>query len=496
MTSSGRRLKKRNMDEHDGSLSGSNGGKKLKGVQKVSKRKSSKAKSSRPQRVAARNARNMLSKITGTSTDEDDDDDDSEDNTSNCESGLQDLTVQNNRGDGYLQNAQEKCTKEDKLVLVEDMAKPPELPESQSVLGNRKKIVLKFSLRDSKKPVSPEESRLNGENHIDFVNLSSGPIEENNIKISSEDPGASSSNVSGFGLSQYHTRGDLTGASTASSHEICNEGDKNWSRSDKHSCCDPVDISEVFGTNHSQELKVDPPPKITRLKIKTKAISKDSSSPSELKYSRTGGDLTSNGGDVMSETPSYLGQDKISGVPDRGGEGLGRSISLHGVNKREKTHKARSDLKGFDSVIKENSSPANDHCDSGTDLSEDENGDAIRRTRSMKMKATQREPSAQNHNLGVKMGHELVGMSKNAAGDEFLSEEWVSSSKTAVRPRSAKNKRGKYSDNDTRFIRRESNQPIRKLSWLSLSKHEDGYRYIPQLGDEVVYLRQVFSLFS
>jgi PH-interacting protein len=94
------------------------------------------------------------------------------------------------------------------------------------------------------------------------------------------------------------------------------------------------------------------------------------------------------------------------------------------------------------------------------------------------------------------MGHELVGMSKNAAGDEFLSEEWVSSSKTAVRPRSAKNKRGKYSDNDTRFIRRESNQPIRKLSWLSLSKHEDGYRYIPQLGDEVVYLRQVFSLFS
>ncbi|KAJ6873348.1 hypothetical protein NC651_032276 [Populus alba x Populus x berolinensis] len=88
------------------------------------------------------------------------------------------------------------------------------------------------------------------------------------------------------------------------------------------------------------------------------------------------------------------------------------------------------------------------------------------------------------------MGHELVGMSKNAAGDGFLSEEWVSSWKTAVRSRSAKNKRGKYSDNDTRFIRRESNQPIRKLSWLSLSKHEDGYRYIPQLGDEVVYLRQ------
>ncbi|KAB5527371.1 hypothetical protein DKX38_021218 [Salix brachista] len=478
MTSSGRRLKKRNMDERDSSLSGSNGGKKLKGVKKA-KRKSSKAKSSRPQRVAARNARNMLSKITGTSTDEDDEDV-SEDDTSNCESGLQDLTVQNNRGDGYLHNAEEKCTREDKLVLVEDMARPPELLESQSVLGNRKKIVLKFSLRDSKKPMSPE-SRLNGENHIFSVDPSSGPIEENNIKLSSEDLGASSSNVSGFGLSQYHTRGDLTGASTASSNEICNVGDKNWSRSDKHSCCDPVDISEVFGANHSQELKVDPPPKITRLKIKTKSILKDS---------RTVGDLTSNGGDVMSETPSCLGQDKISGVPDRGGEGLGRSISLYDVNKRERTHKARSDLEGFDSAIKENPSPANDHCGSGIDLSEAENGDAICRTRSMKMKATQREPNAQNHSLGVKMGHELVGTSKNAAGDEFLSEEWMSSSKMTVRSRSVKNKKGKYSDNDTRLIRRESNQPIRKLSWLSLSKHEDGYRYIPQLGDEVVYLRQ------
>ncbi|CAK7348420.1 unnamed protein product [Dovyalis caffra] len=483
MASSERRLKKRNMDERDGSISGSNGGKKLKGVQKVSKRKSSKAKSSRPQRVAARNARNMLSKITGTSTDEDDGDD-SEDDTSNSESGLQDLNVQNSNGDEYLHNEQEESTKEEKLVLVEHMTKPPELPESQSVIGNRKKIVLKFSLRDSKKLVSPEERRPNGENHADFVNLS-GPIEENRIKISSDNLGASSSNVSGFGLSQYQTRVDTPGAYTASSNETCNEGDKDWSGSEKRSCCDPVDKSD-----HSQELKEYPPPKITRLKIRTKANLKDSRSSSKLKYLRTVGDLTSNGDDVMSETPSYLGQDKLLGVPDRGEEGLGRSISLYGEHKREKTHKTRSDLEGFDGVIEENSLPANDYCGSGIDLSEAENGDAIRRTRSMKMKATQREPSAQNHNLTVKMGYGLFGTSKNAAGNEVLSEDWVSSSKMAVKSRSAKNRRGRYSDNAAIFIRRESNQPVRKLSWLILSKHEDGYRYIPQLDDEVVYLRQ------
>jgi hypothetical protein len=33
---------------------------------------------------------------------------------------------------------------------------------------------------------------------------------------------------------------------------------------------------------------------------------------------------------------------------------------------------------------------------------------------------------------------------------------------------------------------------VKMLSWLMLSEaHEEGCRYIPQLGDEVVYLRQV-----
>lgn len=36
-----------------------------------------------------------------------------------------------------------------------------------------------------------------------------------------------------------------------------------------------------------------------------------------------------------------------------------------------------------------------------------------------------------------------------------------------------------------------ANHPVGKLSWLMLSEYEEGYRYIPQLDDEVIYLRQV-----
>lgn len=210
MSSSGRRAKKRNLDECDGSIAGSNGAKKLKSGGKVSKRKSSMAKASRPQRVAARNALNMFSRITGTSTDGEDEDY-SEDDTSNSESDLQDSNIQVSKSDRYLQNVQEKCTKEEKLVLDKDIANRPELPESQSVIGNRKKLVLKFSLRDSKKSVFPKESRLNDENHADLVNSSSRPLQETSIDVSSKDPGSSLTNVFGVELSQDQNRIGITG---------------------------------------------------------------------------------------------------------------------------------------------------------------------------------------------------------------------------------------------------------------------------------------------
>lgn len=257
------------------------------------------------------------------------------------------------------------------------------------------------------------------------------------------------------------------GASSAACTGACDEGEKDC----------------------SQELNENPSRQLRTLKLRTKRISKDLTSSSQPD------DLTGDGGDIVTENPPFLKQNQIMGQPDKS-VGSGRSISLYDVHKMEKSHKFKADCEGFDGDMEENALNAIDHCSSGIGFSVAATDDAICRTRSMKMKVTARELNAVNHNFRVKIGHELVGTSKNS-GIEVLSDERMSNSKLTVRSRSARNRRGGCHGNDERFSSGwKSNHPIRKLSWLILSKHEEGYRYIPQQGDEVVYLRQVFSNLS
>lgn len=66
---------------------------------------------------------------------------------------------------------------------------------------------------------------------------------------------------------------------------------------------------------------------------------------------------------------------------------------------------------------------------------------------------------------------------------------WRPPSKT-VGLRSSRNRRESSNFPDTHPLGKQHQTPL-KYSWLMLLEHEDSYRYIPQLGDEVVYLRQV-----
>jgi hypothetical protein len=65
---------------------------------------------------------------------------------------------------------------------------------------------------------------------------------------------------------------------------------------------------------------------------------------------------------------------------------------------------------------------------------------------------------------------------------------WQPTSKT-VGLRSARNKRESSNFPDTHLFGKKHQGPL-KYSWLMLHEHEDSYRYIPQLGDEVIYLWQ------
>ncbi|EEF47272.1 WD-repeat protein, putative [Ricinus communis] len=426
---------KRNLNERDESTPGSNGAKKLKSGRKVSKRKSSKATSSRPQRVAARNALTMFSKMTGTSTDGDDDD--LEDDTSSSESGL---------------------------LETEDIDKPPQDLDSQSNAGCKKKLIVKLSLCNSKKPVSPEDSVVNVGRQIGHMT----PSPETGISLSSKDLVSSSSDAFAVDVCQNRSRlfrgvghpekvEDGIEGSPGDNRSKIRWGEVNDCTSKRSRDFDLLEENEFASTSHCQALKDNPPPKI-RLKIKQ---------PSKPRFMREVNDLQPDAVDIICKDPSYQEQNLPFGAQGKG-EDSSRSISLYDHIK-EQSHKTKDDLEDWDYSVEENAS------------------NAMRRTRSMKMKATSREPHYMNLNLRLKVNQDFIETSKDY-DIQLLPEERMPNSRMTVRSRSARNRLG---NNDTRYpISIKPSHPIRKLSWLILSKHEGGYRYIPQLGDEVVYLRQ------
>lgn len=113
--------------------------------------------------------------------------------------------------------------------------------------------------------------------------------------------------------------------------------------------------------------------------------------------------------------------------------------------------------------------------------------DVIRRKRSMRLKATSSQSSARNSVLRLRSGSGSVDKVKKqevpstSAYDGASLQEWPSTS----RSRSAST--SKQSLNTGIRL----NNVSRKVSWLMLSEHEESCRYIPQLGDEVVYFKQV-----
>ncbi|GLT70273.1 hypothetical protein SLA2020_423650 [Shorea laevis] len=185
MTSSGRRVKRRNLDECDGNSLKCNRTRKSRNGRKASKRKSSKSKSLRPQRAAARNALNLFSKITGTSTD--DEDEDGSENLSESESSLQDSVIESDESERSLQTEQIKHSKGKEVSLddSEDVFEPYEPPESLINGGNRKRLVLKLPIRDSNKLVLPDSTLHKSNYQAELVGSSSKApqeaIEENGI---------------------------------------------------------------------------------------------------------------------------------------------------------------------------------------------------------------------------------------------------------------------------------------------------------------------------
>ncbi|KAI3990128.1 hypothetical protein MKX01_029106 [Papaver californicum] len=168
MTSSGRRIKRRNLDERDGTLPRSNISKKSRTGRKLKGRKSSRSKSLRPQRHSARSSTHKVPKCAATSTD-DEENVGSESDSLESESVPPDLNIESNESNGSLnqRHSKGKATMFDDSENVHKTFVPA---ESQVT---RRRLVLKLPARDSKRPISTENSKLDCGRPVSILGSSS-----------------------------------------------------------------------------------------------------------------------------------------------------------------------------------------------------------------------------------------------------------------------------------------------------------------------------------
>ncbi|XP_068310472.1 uncharacterized protein [Pyrus communis] len=511
--SSERRVKKRRVGEHDRVISGIKRTKNSKGGQKVSKRKSSKAKTLRPQRVAARNARTVFSQNPGTSTEGEEDD--WEDDSSNSESLQQDFHTQSDDGD--FQIMQQKHTKEEPSQHeFGNIAKPRVVCSSQSNVRSMPKLVFKI-----KKQETPKDVKLKDNNQADLVSPSSryqDVTPDNRITNSSVDPDSSSVDVVQLKFSRNLLANDLTDtgetvktdnsleasasyqdsrvmeAATGSlaSFNVHIEEMNNVHRDEERtgtrafedldglksrelSHTDEALVSSSFDSSalgeHKQKIIVCSP------EIEDFARRKHSGDYASLKFPAqnftSSRDTIPNDSSSMDPIPnSNFGVRKVGG-------GAGRSTSLKFVCKH------RTNSEGSGGNVEDYATNINDHHDSGMDLPAAATN-AIRGTRTFKIKATSQKVDSLSCCPKLRWGHQTLGTSKDAEDSSAKLCDQIHQ-----RPRSTRSRQGSCNDYDqSSSTRSRLVNPAGKLPWLMLSKHEDGYRYIPQLGDEVVYLRQ------
>lgn len=175
-TSSGRRVKRRNLDEQDGTIaSKATKARSSRNGRIAAGKKKSKLKSLRPQRRAARNALSLFSKITVGSSDGEEDEEDLESSSSESESLPPDSNTQSNDSEKSMKNRHTQHgieTETSREERDDDSLKRPMMTDNQTSNGGKRRLVLKL-----KRSSFSGTSRLECQEH--------GTAKESPIKINS-----------------------------------------------------------------------------------------------------------------------------------------------------------------------------------------------------------------------------------------------------------------------------------------------------------------------
>ncbi|CAN8285870.1 unnamed protein product [Cochlearia groenlandica] len=316
------------------------------------------------------------------------------------------------------------------VPLLQPLEKPSQMLESLSNDKQKKKLIFKISV---KKPTESVESKR------DVVNehVSSKSLEENQrvVGICSREPGSSSIDANGASWCQDMPDSMNTPQREETENQLINSADPNQNmyklKEEILTASENIEEAPTFNGDTAAFMEAEDilPKKVRRLKLKLRQPSNPLKlEPSEVAHG------SADGGDGFTS----IGPSSINPVMD----------SKPMIDKRRY-------------------SPA--HNGEAT-------ADVIRRKRSKRLKAT----SSQSVDKVKKQEIPSTSLYNGAS-----LEEWPSTSKAGSRSRSASASKQSLHSGMVGL-----NNVSGKISWLMLSEHEEGCRYIPQLGDEVVYFKQ------
>ncbi|KAJ8573705.1 hypothetical protein K7X08_010216 [Anisodus acutangulus] len=535
VASSGRRLRKKVKDEDVGpSCRSLRTRKSRNGRKATTKRKSTK----RPHRGAAHPE--IVRQHSDISSD-DEDEASSEDDSSETESLECWSSDQSIEADDKLPSKQQDYPTDGAMDV------PPKSIEPQTNGENKRRLVLKLKFRDPNKLEVSKDTAAQCGDQADkpcSSQASEEIIEDNLVNLRLKEPGSSSADEIGMELfgkynkteyminddepkdvsNEHVNRKPSAGpdnqslaladslmaeaqtnlgqfeasrllAGNGPGNAVCSSGAaKNSSPRLQQIGVGPA-ANKLTTTDDNPEVNVKPRVKTNIIRIKAKKLSRESQAHSEFNLPTD----ANCGDESTSKIFSDLEQNQVpevpetGNVPDRFGQKLHWGVLMDDTVGRDKSHGSRSGLRSSHDICESASNACNEYNETGSEFPHAAT-DAARRKRSLRFTAMSRDTAFGKDDQKIREIHVAVGSSRNAEkltkkSTGFLPLGWTSSNVSKCRS-SRNSKEGSSRDENVFSSGMSLNEAVKKLNWLLLSEQEEGYRYIPQLGDEVVYFRQ------
>nr|XP_043640019.1 PH-interacting protein isoform X2 [Erigeron canadensis] len=518
MTSSGRRVKRRNLDGEETSLR-NNRSRKSKVGQKSSKKKSSQHKSGRPRRAAARHALSFLSKISGRASDGEEDV--LEGGSFESYSSQQETDAGSDETEISYENEQNEHVLKGKQIVSENVDSNKDAP--------KKRLVFKLPNRDSRKRELVGSSSFTHPHDIEGSSTHISPIDGNFAFVDRDDNlNSSVKKLNHLNLLDRDikwggakSRSSKRSRITEPMSSFANFGNESWPNGGvkiknvtneeptfEKELIGPPDVQIEKGKmvypdeeQENDEDKDTPTPIPSQMKLRiipTKLKIRSSVHESRNGTMMSDGYTSDVPGVKLTKIPLEASRDAtaISSDVQELQKPNSRDKMFREVYRRSKSTRNRTSV-GINGGGMEASTSNADSINQDVQTEARIHG-TRRNVNARIIKDEQSEPrihgTRRNANLrilnDVPEDTSSKEKSSNDGSDEAPQEEDGLNSRHSVGLRSTRRRRAVDYNRRNKSPEKKKPHQSTRSSWLMLSAHEEGYRYIPQLGDEVVYFIQ------